>query len=42
MLLDWGNENNFKFHKINSNYNNSNYQKNINKGNSLEVLVTNY
>lgn len=42
MLLDWGNKNNFKFHKINSNYNNSNYQKSINKGNSLEVLITNY
>ena len=42
MLLDWGNKNDFKFHKINSNYNNSNYQKSINKGNSLEVLITNY
>ncbi len=41
-LLQWVNDNNYKMHNINCNYNNCNYQ-NKNKSNiTREVLITNY
>jgi adenine-specific DNA-methyltransferase len=42
MLKNWIIKNNFKMHKINYNYNNSNYHSTAKNNKTTEVLVTNY
>lgn len=43
ILKDWLSERPYNIHYMKSNYKNSNYHsKNLNKGASIEVLITNY
>lgn len=40
ILISWAN--NYNIHKLNFNYNNSNYQSKAKSNNTVEVLITNY